>query len=254
MKKILFVSIISIAILATGCKKDKSKSLEYNDSNPINMVLRGEHQINASSEYDITYQSLNETAVTVTSTGKLYGKNVGEAQVKLDNGYESKTIDVKVDLFTEPTFEFGCSPSRIRTLYGTPNAGYVDTILVYQYTADGGYSWACGEMDFFFYDGQYFESTVYLRPNVEGLLNNYLNENFNHIRDIHDSIVSPYTHIDTIITISIYRNKIDEDIVCRKAPSLNKWHELLLLYYSNPPQNLCDNSLKTLPLSSKLRY
>lgn len=242
MKKLLFISIISFAILATGCKKDKSKALEYNDSNPINMVLRGEHQISATSEYDITYKSLNETVVTVTKTGKLYGKNVGEAQVKLDNGYESKTIDVIVDLFTEPTFEFGCNTNRIRTLYGTPYAaGYADTILVYQYTANNGYSYACGEMDFFFYNGQYFESDVYIRQNVSGPLDQYLNDNF---------------RLDTIIgdTLKIYRNLLDNDIICGKYASHNTWNEWCLFYARADQEKSVANFLNRRPRSSKLRY
>lgn len=242
MKKVLFLSVIALAILASGCKKNKSKALEYNDSNPINMVLRGYHQIEASSEYDITYKSLNETAVTVTKSGKLYGKNVGEAQVKIDNGYESKTVDVIVDLFTEPTFEFGCNPNRIKSLYGQPlAAGYVDTILVYQYTSNDGYSYACGEMDFFFYDGRYFESDVFIRPNVEVLMNRYLNDNF---------------ILDTILgdTMSIYRHQLDNNIICGKYASHNQWDEWCLFYARANQEKSFANVLKRRPRSSKLRY
>ena len=234
MKKLLFISIISFAILATGCKKDKSKALEYNDSNPINMVLRGEHQISATSEYDITYKSLNETVVTVTKTGKLYGKNVGEAQVKLDNGYESKTIDVIVDLFTEPTFEFGCNTNRIRTLYGTPYAaGYADTILVYQYTANNGYSYACGEMDFFFTDGKYIEADLYIRDGVEYLLENYITENFNPM----DTIYLHLSETDSVLTFR-YRNKVEDHVILGKYPSGNQYNETLLFYYHESENRL----------------
>lgn len=242
MKKVLFISVLAFAILATGCKKEKSKSLEYNDSNPINMVLRGEHQIDVSSAYDITYKSLNETAVTVTQSGKLYGKNVGEAKVQIDNGYESRTIDVIVDLFTEPTFEFGCNTGRIKALYGEPiAAGYVDTILVYQYTTNTGYSYACGEMDFFFYNGQYFESDVYIRPNVEILLNRYLDENFT---------------LDTIVgdTLSLYRYQLDNNIICGKYASHNQWDEWCLFYARADQEKSFANVLKRRPRSSKLRY
>lgn len=242
MKKVLFISVLAFAILATGCKKEKSKSLEYNDSNPINMVLRGEHQIDVSSAYDITYKSLNETTVTVTKSGKLYGKNVGEAKVQIDNGYESRTIDVIVDLFTEPTFEFGCNTGRIKALYGEPiAAGYVDTILVYQYTTNTGYSYACGEMDFFFYNGQYFESDVYIRPNVEILLNRYLEENFT---------------LDTIVgdTLSLYRYQLDNNIICGKYASHNQWDEWCLFYARVDQEKSFANVLKRRPRSSKLRY
>ena len=242
MKNTLLVLIIAISILATGCKKDKSKSLNYNDSDPIKMVLRGNHQINVSSDYDINYRSSNETYVTVSSDGNLYGKNVGNAQVTLDNGYESKTVDVRVDLFREPTFDFGCNSSRIRELYGSPYASaFIDTILVYQYTSNDGYSWACGEMDFFFYDGAYYESDVYIRPDVEYLLNNYLNENFNHHSTLGD-------------TLEVYKHKLDTTIVCGKFDSHNQWNEFCLFYFRQNAAKSLDNALKSRPRSSKLRY
>lgn len=253
MKKVLFLSVIALAILASGCKKNKSKALEYNDSNPINMVLRGYHQIEASSEYDITYKSLNETAVTVTKSGKLYGKNVGEAQVKIDNGYESRTIDVIVDLFTEPTFEFGCNTGRIKALYGEPiAAGYVDTILVYTYTTNNGYSYACGQMDFFFYNGSYFESDVYIRPNVEVLLNRYLNENFTAIDTL--KVYNPY--IEDSTDAAIFRNKLDNNVMCGKYAAQNEpYNEWLIFYFpvDNSEKSFA-NVLKRRPRSSKLRY
>lgn len=246
MKKTLFFMLI-LALLATGCKRDKkSKSLNYNDSNPISMVLRGHHQIQASSDYDISYTAINENpnieVITVTGGGNLYGKNVGTAKVKVDNSYENYMIDVVVDLFRQPTFEFGCSTSRIKSLYGNPfNSAIIDTILVYQYTADGGYSYACGEMDFYFIDGKYYESDVYIRPDVEYLLNNYLTENFNYIHTLGD-------------TLDVYKHKIDTAVICGKFASHNQWDEFCLFYYRSNPTNSLDKALKALPRSSKLRY
>ena len=246
MKKTVFFLII-LAILATGCKKNKkSKSLNYNDSNPISMVLRGNHQIQASSDYDISYTAINDDPnieiITVSGGGNLYGKNVGTAKVKIDNSYENRVIDVKVDLFREPTFEFGCGTDRIRSLYGTPyNSAVLDTLIVYQYTAPQGYSYACGEMDIFFNNGAYYESDVYIRPSVEYLLNNYLTENFNYIHTLGD-------------TLDVYKHKIDTAVICGKFASHNQWDEFCLFYYRSNPENSLDKALKTLPRSSKLRY
>ena len=257
MKKTVFFLII-LALLATGCKKKKSKDLNYNDSDPIEMVLRGNHQIQASSDYDISYSAINPnfTVIEVSNGGNIYGKNVGNAKVKIDNSYESRVIDVVVNLFKEPTFEFGCTSSRIRELYGRPfESGYLpgDTILCYRYTASNGYSYACGEMDFFFYNRRYYESDVYIRPKVEDLLDDYVNDNFNHTSDRFDTIVSPYTQVDTIIKTSYYRNKVNASLVCGITPSLNQWHEWVVFYYPSNP-NSRDNDLKRLPRSSKLWY
>lgn len=245
MKKTVFFLII-LALLATGCKKKKSKDLNYNDANPIEMVLKGNHQIQASSDYDISYSAINPnfTVIEVSNGGNIYGKNVGTAKVKIDNSYESRVIDVVVNLFKEPTFEFGCASSRIRELYGRPfESGWLpgDTILCYRYTASSGYSYACGEMDFFFHNRQYYESDVYIRPNVVDLMNDYLTENFNHYGTIGD-------------TLEVYKYKNDTTIICGKFASHNEWNEWCLFYYRSQPTISLDNALKNLPRSSKLRY
>ena len=245
MKKVVFFLII-LAVLATGCKKKKSKDLNYNDSDPIEMVLRGNHQIQASSDYDISYTALNPnfTVIEVSNGGNIYGKNVGNARVKIDNSYDSRVVDVVVSLFRQPTFEFGCASSRIRDLYGRPfESGYLpgDTILCYRYTASNGYSYACGEMDFFFLNGSYYESDVYIRPSVEYLLNNYLNDNF---------------RLDTILgdTLSVYRYKLDESIICGKFASHNQWNEWCLFYIQLNQEKSLANILKRRPRSSKFLY
>ena len=258
MKKVLFFIMI-FGVLFTSCKKKESKStsLNYTDSNPISMTLSGpehisnvpahyfDHQIEVSSDYSITYSAINPDSIDiikVSSDGYLHGKNVGSAKVKMDNGYENLTVNVDVSLFREPTFEFGCPSSRIRELYGSPyNSAYLDTILVYQYTASQGYSYACGEMDFFFYNGGYYEADVYIRPSVEYLLNNYLNDNFNLYTTLAD-------------TLDIYKNKIDTTIICGKFDSHNPWNEFCLFYFRDNGEKSFDNALKNLPRSSKLRY
>lgn len=266
MKKTLFYLMI-LAVVATGCKKDtKSKSLNYSDSDPITIALRDYHTIGVSSDYDLTYSSSDERYVTVSSGGTIYGKNVGNANVTISNGYESKTVTVNVDLFVQPTFDFGCSPSYIRSLYGSPyNSGYIDTILVYQYTANQGYSYACGEMDFFFYDGYYYESDVYIRSTFENpLLMNYLNDNFNLVTSYQDTTMTNYsTHYcqehgiqnhDTIFMRSIYSYKLDETIICGKQPAFNDWDEICLFYFQVEPEKSAASFLNRRPRSSKFLY
>ena len=253
MKKLVFLMVI-IAVITSGCKK-KSKSLDYSDSEPIQMVLQGKHQIQVSSEYDITYTILNtdpdKRVLTMPSEGMLYGFNVGHDKVKIDNGYESRIVDVDVSLFQVPTYEFGCSPSRIRQIYGkefdhgtNPAGNYV---LVY--CGKNGYSYACGEMDFFFDDDKYFESDVYIRSSAEFLLDNYLNEEFTHLYDTQDTFSQ-----DSIIPVSIYQNKNDETIFCGKRFALNEWGEIILFYFQHEEPDSIANCLKRRPRSSKFLY
>ena len=246
MKKVLFFMTV-LAILATSCSKkdNKSTSLNYYDTDPIELVLQGTHHINATADYDISYTILNTAphkVLEMKGNGTLYGFNVGRDSVWISNGYEGKKVGVVVDLFTQPTFEFGCSSARLRELYGSPTvSGYVDTVLIYKYTSETGYSYACGEMDFFLTNGAYYESDVYIRPSVEYLMNNYLNEKFTL-----DSIYGD--------TMEVYRYKLDNDIVCGKFASGNQWNEWCLFYIKLNGQKSVANILKRRPRSSKFLY
>ena len=236
MKKTLFFVMI-LAVMAVSCKKSDSnskelnKELNYHDSDPIVMALSGnenpqhqfDHKIQVTSDYDITYTAINPdtlSVILVSRDGYLHGRNVGTAKVKMDNGFENRMVDVIVKLFIEPTFDFGCNSSKIRELYGSPFASaYIqDTILVYQYTASAGYSYAGGEMDFYFNNGEYYLSSVYIKPTVDLMLDRYLTENFN---------------LDTIYgdTLSIFRYKEDNSIRCEGSLTHNQWNEFLLVYY-----------------------
>lgn len=227
MKKTLFFIMI-LAVLATSCKKEKSKSLNYSDSDPITIALRDYHQINVSSEYDITYSTSNDMVVTVTGGGQIYGKNVGSADITMSNGHESKTVEVNVDLFIEPTFEFGCSPSYVKALYGNPYSSLYDDngILRYIYTANTGYSYACGQMDFLFKDGEYIESQVYIREGVDYLLNNYINERFFPYDTV--TIYNPF--IEDSVSCDLYKYRIDSTVILGKYFSGDQWNETFLFY------------------------
>ena len=248
MKKTVFFMMI-LAVVLAGCKKSTTKSEEmiYEDTNPIKMVLKDTHKIAVSSDYDINYEILNTDTIRVLrfkSKGVLEAINYGTDKVRISNGYNTQTVDVVVDLFTEPTFEFGCNSTRIRELFGAPSHQPVymnDTVLAYRYTAPDGYSYSCGEIDFFFNRGHYFLSAVYTRPTVDYALEKYLKNNFT---------------LDTIMgdTISIYRLKSDNTIVCEKSLTHNEWNEFILLYYKVNSTKSDANFLNNRPRSSKFLY
>ena len=200
-----------------------STVLEYNDLDTIHIVLRGDYQIQVSSDYPIIYTIINNNpdihVISVSSNGIITGLNVGTAKLNISNGYEEITVVVIVDLFQEPTFEFGCSANRIRELYGSPYyAQYINDTLRYIYTAASGFSYACGEMDFFFENDNYFEADVYIRQSVEYLLDQYLEDSFNY-----DTMLSNDS-------LDIYRHKYDNSIICGKFDPHNVWNEICLFY------------------------
>lgn len=235
MKKTVFFMIL-LAVIVTGCKKEKSKSLNYNGPVPVHVALKSSYQLSASSEYDISYSSSNNLYVTVSNDGVIFGKNVGSADVVISNGYESTTVPVNVDLFIEPTFEFGCETSYIRALYGNPLYAIYDddVILRYIYTANAGYSWACGQMDFLFQDGKYFESQVYIREGVDDLLEKYISDNF----IARDTMMIYNEYIEDSVACCVYRNKTDNTIYMGKYPSYDQWNETFMFYLQILPQDM----------------
>ena len=253
MKKTLIILALVLAVLATGCKKEeKSKSLSFNGRIPYVMALRDTTALPVASEYDVTVTSSNTNVVRPYAGSVVIAWNVGVTTLAISNGYESITVPVEVELFIEPTFEFGCNPSYIRALYGAPYTAFYDNgILRYIYTAYNGYSWACGQMDFLFEDGEYIESQVYINPRVETRLNNYINENFN----AYDTIMVYNPIIEDSVVCHVYTNKLDPTVRMGKYPSGDEWDEIFLFYIQELPTKKFDaSSLKMRPRSSKFLY
>lgn len=218
----------ALTLTLFSCKEKKSKSLNYNDSDPLSIVLQETRTVDATSDYDISYRSSNTGVLTIQNAGIIFGKNVGQAQLTLDNGYESKTVDVNVDLFRDPSLNFGCPSSEIKSQFGKPfKAGYnQEGYLVYVYTGSDGYSYACGEMDFFFESNRYIEANVYIRKNLNSLLNNHLNKDFT----LTDTIKVYNPNISDSTDALLYRYRDDNDIVCVRYPSENGFLETMLIY------------------------
>ena len=252
MKKTVFFMII-LAVLAGGCKKnkdEKSTALRYYDSDPIHMVFQDTHTIAVESDYDISYEIIRTNPYPVLrwqSHGVLKSLNVGTDKVTISNGYETKTVDVVVDVFTEPTFEFGCAPARIRELYGTKYQGAYVTdhdiqYLRYVYIGDESnnymYSPTCYHMDFYFQDSQYIVSQVFIRKNnIEIPLKNYIDDNFDSLRTIPKYYYDEYITHDTVPAI-VYRSKTDENVLCIKYEHANQYDDISLVYREDETENL----------------
>lgn len=230
MKKSHVLLLIAIIFMAASCDK-KSKDLEYNGANPMVIALQETANLDIKSDYDVTLTSDDYGNVTIQADGSIYGKNVGTANVTMDNGYNKLTIPVNVNLFHEPTFEFGCNPGRIKELYGEPHTlGYTQNNELYyiytQKTESGHYTYACGEMDFFFENNSYFESDVYIRNGLDLLLEDYLTENFTPIDTF--NIYNPAA--SDSVQAFFYLNKFDKNVFCGRYPSGNQYNETVLFY------------------------
>lgn len=175
MKKIALI-LLGICLSLGSCKPKDKTQIHYDGKNIIDIALLEKYDLDATSESELTFYSDNEMIVTVDPNGIIMGKNIGEANITIQNPYNSITVKVIVNLFEEPTLEFGCSINHIKSIYGEPKH-YNDSILIYG-SGNDWYSYAVWEMDFFFINNQYVESDLYIRKDLDMRLEEYLNKNF----------------------------------------------------------------------------
>lgn len=180
MKKIALYLFVLCTLYSCGERVDHS--IKYDGGDTINIVLLEEMNLNATSESDdpIIYFSDNEMVVTVSQSGIIYGKNIGEANITISNPNDQVVVKVIVSLFEEPTLNFGISTEEIINIYGQPNHTVSDgdtTAYIYG-SGNSWYSYAVWEMDFFFVDNQYIESDLYIRSDVEPRLNEFLDNKY----------------------------------------------------------------------------
>lgn len=225
MKKLalFFISVL----LLTACKnKIEDKSIKYDGPKTIDIVLLEELNLNATSDDPINYYSDNELVVTVTSNGVIKGKNVGEANVTIENSENSITLKVIVSLFEEPTFNFGASTEEIKNIYGEPRFNYGDSIFIYG-SGNEWYSYAVWEMDFFFKNDEYIEADLYIREDVNTRLNQFLTENYFVKDTIYDTID------DVLTTCYIYLNENNPDeanLLLGKLFPAGRYDDVCLFY------------------------
>jgi len=232
MKKSFLLLVIACAIL-TACDKDKNKPVElstklvYHGEDPLDIALADDVILDIESDYPVTVKSFNEKYVTATGGLGINGKNVGNTEIEISNGYEKDTISVNVRLFLEPTFDFGCSKEDIIAEYGIPTHVSGDTILIYgDYRNDDMFvSYACTQMNFLFSDSlEYTESQVYIIESVNVLLERYLAENFIPTDTVEKAVDSIYY---------FYKSKTINNLKCGRYNDANQWHDTWLFYYES---------------------
>ena len=130
---------MTIAALAfAGCDKGedaKSNVIQLTSSDQT-MYYDDEFQIDATSDTPITYTSENEYHAEVSASGFVTAGRVGETNIVLTNGEDTKKIKITVrpksNLYPEPDLTFGMSRSAVKAKLGTPDnetdtgIGYMD--------------------------------------------------------------------------------------------------------------------------------
>lgn len=107
-------------------------------STELTLKFGEEHKINATSTSPIIYQSSDEYHATVSNSGLIDARFVGDANISLSNADDSKSIKVTIEpqynLYKTPSLNWGTLRSEIITQYGVPESSTADVILYDDYS------------------------------------------------------------------------------------------------------------------------
>ncbi|MBO5809314.1 MAG: hypothetical protein J6R32_00640 [Bacteroidales bacterium] len=98
MKK-LALFLLGICIFLSSCNPNDKNEINYDGKNSIEIVLLEEYDLGITSKSELSYYSDNEMVVTINENGVIKGKNVGEANVTIENEVNQITIKVTVNIF-----------------------------------------------------------------------------------------------------------------------------------------------------------
>lgn len=128
MNKTLFLAVLAAAtIVLSGCGKedDVDNSILLTSSNQT-LFYDDEFQIDATSSLPITYTSEDEYHAKVSASGLVTAGRVGETNIVLSNGKDTKKIKITVrpesNLYPEPELTFGMTRAAVKSKLGTPDA------------------------------------------------------------------------------------------------------------------------------------
>lgn len=232
MKKLALI-LLGICMFLGSCKPTDKTKINYDGESTINIVLLEDYNLDATSESELVYYSDNEMVVTIDNNGVIHGKNVGEANVTVENSVNSITIKVIVSLFEEPSVNFGVSPSYIKDIYGDPNYQFGDSIYIY---GGGGsledwYSYAVWKMDFFFKDDAYSECDLYINSDLKIRIDQFLNDNYHYYRTITDTISSNGN--EEVVITDLFLNSANQEnasVLVGKQEDAGYYDDICLFY------------------------
>jgi len=125
MKKGLVLLTVVLPLMFAGCSKDDDPDLISLKVSEKTLYYGDEYQIEATSKAAIAYTVENEYHAKVSETGLVTARFVGETNVILSNGEDTKNFKVivkpKNNLYPEPDVKFGDSKSSIVAKFGTPD-------------------------------------------------------------------------------------------------------------------------------------
>jgi hypothetical protein len=137
MKKKLFLCTFVVVIFTTlvGCSKDGDDGLSITSPNNVELTSKGTSQITCSDS-KASYSSEDEYVATVSESGLITAKRIGETYIDV-NGQQAVKVTVKpiITSFTEPQFLFGATKEEVYSKVGSNYTKSNDSGVAYTTTS-----------------------------------------------------------------------------------------------------------------------
>lgn len=127
MKKLLFVSAIILSLMSSACSSDSNTDGMITTNIEVITIGHNEQmQVEASSTEAIFYEVENSFNATVSQSGIISGRFVGETNLWLTTSRDHKCIKVVVEpkenLFQLPNVKLGQTKESVIEEFGKPNS------------------------------------------------------------------------------------------------------------------------------------
>lgn len=137
MKKLLVITFI--CLLLFSCSKDDPQEL-FIKTTDLALYPEEAIQIDAVSDFDITYLSSNPYLVDVSAEGMLRANKVGKTRVEVSSHEHVVEIAVEVkgryNVYPDPITDWGMSRSDLIEIAGEPDASPSNTVIEYHDFSD----------------------------------------------------------------------------------------------------------------------
>lgn len=227
----LSIILLGLCLILTSCgndEKETDKTIKYNGGSTVDIVLQEYYDLKVSSEETLNYYSDDELIVTVSQDGKIFGKNIGEANITISNSENEIKIHVIVSLFEEPTLDFGCDRNKILSLYNNEKLVLsTDSVIIYS----NWYSYAVWTMSFFFSNNMYYESDLYIRNDLDLRVDQYLDANY-----FYHGVITDNNNKEIFIYLDESKEN-DASVLVGKQYNANSDGDICLMYIPYTPES-----------------
>jgi len=143
MKKYLFFTLLLITTCFFSCSKDDAPGeFEITSPKSLTLVFGATSQISTNSTDGVSYNSENEYHATVSASGLITGKCIGETNIDVKHGNSTNKIKITVipksALYTEPDFLFNNTKDQILSRFINPET-LNDKSIIYNGAYNGVY-------------------------------------------------------------------------------------------------------------------